>query len=61
MGIHSRKIPVPRRFYIPSGFFSELGLSWGRNPKKGGRANREQIVSPSTTQVQKLSNFFPHR
>ena len=30
MGIHSRKLPVPRRFYNPSDIFSELGLSRGR-------------------------------
>ena len=31
MGIHSRKLPVPRRFYNPSDIFSKLGLSRGRN------------------------------
>ena len=33
MRIHSRKLPVPRRFYNPSDIFSELGLSRGRNLK----------------------------
>ena len=33
MGIHSRKLPVPRRFYNPSDIFSKLGLSRGRNLK----------------------------
>ena len=34
MGIHSRKLPVPRRFYKPSHVFSKLGLSRGRNLKE---------------------------
>ena len=33
MRIHSRKLPVPRRFYNPSDIFSELGLSRDRNLK----------------------------
>ena len=35
MGIHSRKLPVPRRFYNPSDIFSELGLSRGCNLNTG--------------------------
>ena len=31
MGIHSRKLPVPRHLYNPSDIFSKLGLSLGRN------------------------------
>ena len=50
MGIHSRKLPLPRRFYNPSDIFSKLGLSQGRKLKPC-------MVVFSTTYVCRLDDY----